>query len=431
MNLRCSINLVVKMSLFTVYAQLKDNVRFFRIGEAEIAQRHRILVDETLRNLDCDGDELDEESFINIGALRSHAWDIIHCGKWSEVRAEDKYLYSLATYLEVLGELREYLVNNSDAPEKRSRSLVEHCIESLDMGILLGQPVVSAPSKGEGVNVFCSGASCLSRFLSQILDPAETPEINISQPMDLHDEKIDIPVEDYSEHLLCRFKDHFYAPGKPLLIRKSLNQWPANEKWKDVSYFQKNFGYRTVPVEIGSQYTEGDWGQELMLFKDFIQNQFSAESSGPIQYLAQHDVFQQIPELKEDIGWPPFLDDLKIPRRDVEIKIWFGPRGTVSPLHFDKKENFLCQIIGWKRVILISPEDSPYVYPYDGEMMSNTSQLDLSRETIDREAFPLAEQARQFNVILGPGQMLFIPFGWWHHVSSLSPSVSVSFWWNK
>lgn len=30
---------------------------------------------------------------------------------------------------------------------------------------------------------------------------------------------------------------------------------------------------------------------------------------------------------------------------------------------------------------------------------------------------------------LGPGEMLYIPPNWWHHVTALTPSFSVSFWW--
>lgn len=420
------------MDLFSIFTQLKDNLQFFNYPQSDISSRYRILIDETLTNLECTEDSLDDESFINIRALRSRSWDIIHTGKWSDVAATDKYLYSLSTYLEVLADLREFLISNPDPVDnkERSRVMIEQCIESMDMGILLGCPV---PDQ-RGMNLFCSGASLLSRFLNTIVDPVEFPEriINKQEARETYNQN-DIPAEDLA-NILDNFKDQFYTRSQPVLIRNSFRNWPATEKWRDISYFQQNFGFRTVPIEIGSQYTTTDWGQELMLFKDFLANQFGNNgTSGPVQYLAQHDLFEQIPELKEDIEYPQLLtQSLQIPLSDVEVKVWLGPSGTVSPLHYDKKENFLCQVIGWKRIILISPEDSQFLYPYDGEMMSNTSQLDLSAVNgVDKDKFPLAGKAKHYNVILGPQETLFIPFGWWHHVTSLSPSISVSFWWNK
>lgn len=35
----------------------------------------------------------------------------------------------------------------------------------------------------------------------------------------------------------------------------------------------------------------------------------------------------------------------------------------------------------------------------------------------------------QPDCVLEPGQMLFIPPGWWHYVRSTTVSFSVSFWW--
>lgn len=411
------------MSLCSAFDQLKDNLRFFRINESEIGDRYRVLVDEAVHYLECEEEEeLDEGTLINIGALRQRAWDLIHTGKWSDVQAEDKYLYSVSTYLEVLTQFREHL-SATCGDASKSQFFLEHCIESLDMAILLGEPVVNE----QGQDVFCLAATILSR----LIDPGDCPAIIIS-PDDLKEDRVmDVPVHDSESLLESTFTCDYYERGQPVLIRNGITQWPAADKWRDVSFFQTNFGYRTVPVEIGSQYTTEDWGQELMLFKDFIETQFrKSPKEGPVQYLAQHDLFRQIPELRKDISRPRLLDALKICPHSIDTKIWFGPEGTVSPLHYDKKENFLCQVIGWKRVVLVRPGDSEFVYPYEGEMMSNTSRLDLTTD-IDTEEFPLAARAHRQTVLIGPGEMLFIPYGWWHHVRSLTPSISVSFWWNK
>jgi ribosomal protein L16 Arg81 hydroxylase len=40
---------------------------------------------------------------------------------------------------------------------------------------------------------------------------------------------------------------------------------------------------------------------------------------------------------------------------------------------------------------------------------------------------PKFARTRQFDIVMEPGEALFLPVGWWHHVTALSTSVSVSF----
>lgn len=60
-------------------------------------------------------------------------------------------------------------------------------------------------------------------------------------------------------------------------------------------------------------------------------------------------------------------------------------------------------------------------------MLSNTSQVDPLKQ--DLEAFPDIAKAQMYKCLIEPGEMLFIPNKWWHHVTALEKSFSVSFWW--
>ena len=101
-----------------------------------------------------------------------------------------------------------------------------------------------------------------------------------------------------------------------------------------------------------------------------------------VGYLAQTQLFDQIERLAQDIRVPDYCglslnddgdadDDLPPPK----VNAWFGPKGTLSPLHWDPEHNLLAQVVGSKYIRLYSPEESHRLYPHDVKMHKNTSQV--------------------------------------------------------
>lgn len=101
------------------------------------------------------------------------------------------------------------------------------------------------------------------------------------------------------------FPCHFLFPGE-------MDHWPAmNERsWANLEYLkvestwiiclflQKCAGYRTVPIEVGSNYLASKWSQKLTTLSTFIDNYVNNKSED-IGYLAQTQLFDQIPELRK------------------------------------------------------------------------------------------------------------------------------------
>lgn len=88
---------------------------------------------------------------------------------------------------------------------------------------------------------------------------------------------------------------------------------------------------------------------------------------------------------------------------------------------------FIFQVFGYKRVILYSPAETDNLYPYDTRLLNNTAQVDPVRPDYDK--WPNFRKASGMTFYLKPGEMLYIPPKWWHHVTALTPSFSISFWW--
>lgn len=192
-----------------------------------------------------------------------------------------------------------------------------------------------------------------------------------------------------------------------------------------MNYFTKVAGYRTVPIELGRTYDDDNWGQNLHQFGDFIKDYMNDLDHSQKAYLAQHDLFDQIPVLMQDFIVPDYCaigND-----EPVIIKSWIGPKNTISTMHTDDKHNFLCQVVGEKLIILASPNETDNLYPYEG-LLSNTSQVDA--ENLDFKNFPKLKDVKFQRIILKAGEMLYIPKLYWHYVRSLTPSISISFWFN-
>ena len=208
----------------------------------------------------------------------------------------------------------------------------------------------------------------------------------------------------------------------------------SNRRWS-LEYLLQTVGFRLVPIEIGSKYTEESWSQKFMRIIDFIDRHI-LQNDSEVGYLAQHNLFEQIPELANDFVIPDLcaacINDYSASSSDpVDINAWFGPAGTVSPLHTDPKHNLFTQVMGRKYVRLYSAETpAEQIYPYQENLLSNTSAVDLENvDTVQFDGFNRIDPSLIYECILDEGEMLYIPRGWWHFVKSLDVSFSLSFWW--
>jgi hypothetical protein len=123
----------------------------------------------------------------------------------------------------------------------------------------------------------------------------------------------------------------------------------------------------------------------------------------------------------------PLLDE------DCRPRIWIGNTVTVQT-HFDLFSNIACVVGGRRRFTLFPPDQLPNLYmgPVDFTPSGTPISMvplhdpDLARFPRFAEALRHAQRAE-----LTPGDALYIPYGWWHHVESLEPfNVLVNYWWS-
>ena len=88
----------------------------------------------------------------------------------------------------------------------------------------------------------------------------------------------------------------------------------------------------------------------------------------------------------------------------------------------------MAQIIGRKRVRLVAPCELPRIYNM------RHCFTDVDAKAVDLQRFPAMAGVTIHDCVLEPGEILFLPVGWWHHVEALDISVTLAatnFRWNN
>ncbi|KAF8981427.1 hypothetical protein BGZ46_002854 [Entomortierella lignicola] len=159
----------------------------------------------------------------------------------------------------------------------------------------------------------------------------------------------------------------------------------------------------------------------------------------------------RIPELLTSLSLPkestPFAN---APNKDL-MRIWISLAGATTPLHYDRCHGILIQLVGRKRFVVYSHEDTNNLYPYDGITgpghaskvrglghcypFSNTFTNSDHKHLKDNmtqilERWPKVRNADPWVIDLEPGDALYTPPGFWHEVTSVDNSISVTVPWD-
>ncbi len=117
----------------------------------------------------------------------------------------------------------------------------------------------------------------------------------------------------------------------------------------------------------------------------------------------------------------------KYNKKNTSKYVFMGYRGNITRMHRDSVDNLLCLYRGKKKVTLYNPNDEKFLYLYKNK--NNYSKINI--ENIDYKKFEKICKAKQYVTELNPGEILYIPFEWYHHVKSYGSNIAVSFWYDE
>jgi hypothetical protein len=206
------------------------------------------------------------------------------------------------------------------------------------------------------------------------------------------------------------------AQGLPFLMPGLARHWPLATFTP--ATLRERFAAMPVRARVGDYVNTAfalDRAMQDMSMLEYL-DLAAAGAEGLPPYLGN----LELRELNRFCHWPAWFTRPGPPR------FWLGPAGTVTPLHADYDDNLFVQIWGSKRIFLAPPHHDGFLYPVEANALLFGSPFDP--EAPDFERFPLARQAALLELVVEPGDMLYVPAGWYHQVRSLSFSLSSNRW---
>ncbi|WP_353090825.1 cupin-like domain-containing protein [Methylibium sp.] len=232
-------------------------------------------------------------------------------------------------------------------------------------------------------------------------------------------------VEKRSHVSPAEFFERYVVGSRPVVLTDVARDWPALQRWSPAD-LRARFGHLDVEIQaeraVNPKYEQDKLKhRHNVRLGDFVDRVLAGGATNDYYLTANNEVLRR-PEfapLLADIGsLPLFCDPAQLAQRS---SFWFGPAGTVTPLHHDTLMLLHTQVVGRKRWRFISPLETPRLYNHDGVF----SAIDLDRPDLER--YPAFRNVKVLEVVLEPGDTVFLPLGWWHQVASLEVSLSFSF----
>lgn len=237
------------------------------------------------------------------------------------------------------------------------------------------------------------------------------------------------------------FHAEYESTNTPVVLTGCIDNWPARRKWRAAQFCAH---YGDIPLKANGRSTDGR--RFRMPARDFFAYAHSANGEKPL-YVFDKKVLESVPELRQDYQTLPyfaedFFDFMTAADRPDYRWLLIGPDGSGTPFHTDPHATSAWNAVleGVKRVTLYPPTvtppgveeelihtdyyaSEPYMVSYRQTLPARATQS-LPSSAASSPSPPVPP--RPVEALVFPGDVIFIPSGWWHAVINIGLTVAVT-----
>ena len=241
-----------------------------------------------------------------------------------------------------------------------------------------------------------------------------------------------------------QFREEILPALKPVVLRGLVADWPAVRAGREsphaMAHYLRGFD---IGASADTMFGDVSIGGRFFYNEELTGHNFQRRPQRIVESLDRLLAFLDVPEppalyvgaVPVPSSLPGFARDNSIDLIDANVapRVWIGNRVTVQT-HYDISNNIACVVAGRRRFTLFPPEqlENLYVGPLEFTLagqpisMARLDQPDFDKYPRFREALAHAQAAD-----LEPGDALFVPYMWWHHVESRERfNVLLNYWWD-
>ncbi|XP_012235128.1 HSPB1-associated protein 1 [Linepithema humile] len=255
-------------------------------------------------------------------------------------------------------------------------------------------------------------------------------------------------MSDQLSELQAILKNCLATLQEPIIFRNMLRQSDGSYEWQllrwSLSELVEVFGDKALPFRIGDHnkrtcsLQHRNWNVSPpvkpvdLTLEQFVKNSERLKYNKWLYYDYKHlrQCFLDKPEIINSFNWLKFGIDEELGRNGSNSTMWIGSKGAHTDCHQDTYGyNLVAQIHGRKLWLLYPPNNDliPVRLPYEESTIYSRFNIYCLNEEEEECLLTLTDKPKL--IILEPGDVLFIPNGWWHYVESLdSVSISVNIW---
>eukprot|EP00341_Mesodinium_pulex_P000424 CAMPEP_0116966254 /NCGR_PEP_ID=MMETSP0467-20121206/49733_1 /TAXON_ID=283647 /ORGANISM="Mesodinium pulex, Strain SPMC105" /LENGTH=308 /DNA_ID=CAMNT_0004655711 /DNA_START=20 /DNA_END=946 /DNA_ORIENTATION=+ len=217
---------------------------------------------------------------------------------------------------------------------------------------------------------------------------------------------VELPLEQATkESLRIASRDYTF----PVVIRGAMNELPALEKWKNVSWWVDEYGNE----EVLCKYVEKVGDAPSCTIKDSL---VPSDPNNRLYVSGEARIFNKRAELQSMVESP--LVDSLAPGSPVFTQLFMGYAGMGSDVHAAIGCNMFRQIVGSKKWFLFPVSQTPYVYPSlnpNGFSAHTMTKIGKGEE----EPSPWLSKLERYTVTLQPGDVMLNPPWFWHGIINM------------